>query len=139
MNRSSALSPLEQLDPARFETPTILKRLVAAHRALAEFKGVAASMPNQNILLSILGLQESKDTTHDELFSEALHDTTTSPAAKEVARYNRALRIGFAAVQHSGLLTSNHIVDIQTELEQRSAAQAFAKCRGQCSRATPGA
>ncbi|MDO5056621.1 MAG: Fic/DOC family N-terminal domain-containing protein [Lautropia sp.] len=50
----SVLPPLEHLDPARFDTPAILKRLVAAHRALAKFKGVAASMPNQNILLSTL-------------------------------------------------------------------------------------
>jgi Fic family protein len=120
---------LESLDPARFETPIILKRLVATHRALAEFKGVAASMPNQNILLSTLGLQEAKDsseienivTTHDELFREAAQDSAASPAAKEVARYNRALRVGFEAVRASGLLTGTHIVEIQSELEQNRA------------------
>ena len=31
----------------------------AASRALAELKGVAASMPNQDILISTLGLQEA--------------------------------------------------------------------------------
>ena len=60
------LLPLEGLDPARFDTPVILKQLVAAHRALAEFKGVAASVPNQNILLSTLGLQEAKDSSEIE-------------------------------------------------------------------------
>ncbi|MBS0217721.1 MAG: Fic family protein [Proteobacteria bacterium] len=120
------LQALEHLDPARFETPAILKRLVSTHRCLAEFKGVAASMPNQNILLSTLGLQEAKDsseienivTTHDELFREALQDTVASPAAKEVARYNHALRVGFGAVRRSGLLTGNHIVEIQEALEK---------------------
>jgi Fic family protein len=75
LNTLPSLQPLEHLDPARFETPAILKRLMATHRALAEFKGVAASVPNQDILLSTLGLQEAKDsseienivTTHDEL------------------------------------------------------------------------
>lgn len=127
MNSSPPLPPLEQLDPARFETPAILKRLVATHRSLAEFKGVAASMPNQDILISTLGLQEAKEssaienivTTHDELFREAAAlDSATSPAAKEVARYNRALRVGFAAVKKTGLLTGNHILDIQAELER---------------------
>lgn len=126
---SPPLQPLEHLDPARFETAAILKRLVAAHRALAEFKGVAASMPNQNILISTLGLQEAKDsseienivTTHDELFREALRDAGASPAAKEVARYNRALRVGFDAVRESGLLTGNHIVEIQAVLEKSRA------------------
>lgn len=123
------LAPLESLDPTRFDTPVILKQLVAAHRALAEFKGVAASMPNQNILLSTLGLQEAKDsseienivTTHDELFREVLKDSTTSPATKEVARYNHALRVGFDAVKKSQLLTNNHILDIQAELEKNRA------------------
>jgi Fic family protein len=118
---------LEHLDPVRFETPAILKQLVAAHRRLAEFKGIAGSMPNQDILISTLGLQEAKDssaienivTTHDELFREAAAlDAATSPAAKEVARYNRALRAGFEAVRKSGLLTGNHILDIQAELER---------------------
>jgi Fic family protein len=126
LNTSPSLPALERLDPVRFETPAILKRMVSTHRWLAEFKGVAASMPNQNILLSTLGLQEAKDsseienivTTHDELFRETAQDTATSPAAKEVARYNRALRAGFEAVRRSGLLTCNHIIDIQSELEQ---------------------
>jgi len=119
--------PLERLDPSRLEAPALLKRLVAAHRRLAEFKGIAGSMPNQDILISTLGLQEAKDssaienivTTHDELFREAAAlDTATSPAAKEVARYNRALRAGFEAVRETGLLTGNHILDIQAELER---------------------
>ena len=129
MNTSLSLQSLEQLDPVRFETPAILKRLVSTHRALAEFKGVAAAMPNQNILLNTLGLQEAKDsseienivTTHDELFRENAQDTATSPAAKEVARYNRALRVGFDAVRHSGLLIGNHIIEIQSTLEQNRA------------------
>ncbi|MDR1969369.1 MAG: Fic family protein [Burkholderiaceae bacterium] len=129
MNTSTSLPALEHLDPARFETPAILKRLVSAHRWLAEFKGVAAAMPNQDILLSTLGLQEAKDsseienivTTHDELFRETAQDTATSPAAKEVARYNRALRAGFEAVRRAGLLTGNHIIEIQSVLEQNRA------------------
>jgi len=129
VNPLPSLHSLEHLDPTRFETPTILKRLVAAHRALAEFKGVAASMPNQNILLSTLGLQEAKDsseienivTTHDELFREAMQDAAASPATKEVARYNHALRVGFEAVRNTGLLTGKHIVEIQSVLEQNRA------------------
>lgn len=79
MNASTPLPSLEALDPARFETPAILKKAVAANRQLAELKGVASSMPNEGILISTLGLQEAKDssaienivTTHDELFREA--------------------------------------------------------------------
>ncbi|MFN7136239.1 MAG: hypothetical protein ACK4MU_01775 [Thermomonas sp.] len=42
-----SLPPLSALDPARFDRPDILKRLNAASRALAELKGVAASIPNR--------------------------------------------------------------------------------------------
>ena len=78
MNPGATFSPLEQLDAARFETAAILKRLAAASRQLAELKGVAASIPNQGILINTLGLQEAKDsseienivTTHDELFKD---------------------------------------------------------------------
>lgn len=126
---TSVLPALETLDSARFETPAILKRLVSAHRRLAEFKGVAASMPNQAILLNTLALQEAKDsseieniiTTHDELFREVALDRTTAPAAKEVARYNHALRVGFEAIRGSGLLTGSHIIQIQAALEKSRA------------------
>lgn len=128
MSHPPPMPPLEHLDPARFETPAILKKLVAAHRQLAELKGVAASMPNQSILIRTLGLQEAKDsseiesivTTHDELFREAvaLDAATASPAAKEVARYSHALQVGFASVRNSGLLTGNHILKIQAALEK---------------------
>lgn len=121
---------LTDLQPARFERPDILKRLNAASRQLAELKGVAASMPNQGILINTLGLQEAKDssaieniiTTHDELFRDAAYpEAATGAATKEVARYRQALRAGFEAVKQSHLLTNNHILQIQAELEQNNA------------------
>lgn len=124
------IPPLTALRPDRFDRPDILKQLNAASRKLAELKGVAASIPNQSILISTLGLQEAKDsseienivTTHDELFREAAFpDAVGSTAAKEVARYREALRVGFDAVRHSGLLTNNDILQIQEELERNRA------------------
>ncbi|WP_242489796.1 Fic/DOC family N-terminal domain-containing protein [Noviherbaspirillum cavernae] len=44
--------PLDQLSTERFETPAILKKLATASRKLAELKGVAASIPNQGILIT---------------------------------------------------------------------------------------
>ena len=124
------LTTLETLDARRFETPAILKLLASSSRKLAELKGIAASIPNQGILINTLGLQEAKDsseienivTTHDELFKdEVLPETFTNPAAKEVLRYRQALRVGFELVRQSGLLTSNNIIKIQGELERNNA------------------
>lgn len=113
-----------------FESALVLKKTATAGRKLAELKGLAASMPNQGILINTLALQEAKDssaienivTTHDELFRSATYpDLPTSPAAKEVRHYVHALNAGFALVREHGLLTANHIVTIQGELEKNAA------------------
>jgi Fic family protein len=124
------IKPLEQLNAARFDTPAILKKLAISSRRLAELKGIAGSIPNQGILINTLGLQEAKDsseieniiTTHDELFKDdVLPEAFANPAAKEVLRYRQALRIGFEQVKESGLITANHIIEIQAELERNNA------------------
>ncbi len=138
------IPPLTTLNPARFDRPDILKKLTAASRQLAELKGVAASMPNQGILISTLGLQEAKDsseienivTTHDELFRNAAFPEGATPAAKEVSHYRQALRVGFEAVRDTGLLTNNHILHIQSELERNSAG--FRKLPGTALKASDG-
>ena len=38
------------------ETKAVLKKLVKAHTALAELKGVASTIPNENILINTLVL-----------------------------------------------------------------------------------
>jgi Fic family protein len=124
------LNPLDQLDASRFDTPAILKRLASSSRKLAELKGIAASIPNQGFLINTLGLQEAKDsseienivTTHDELFKEeVLPGAAPNAAAKEVQRYRQALKRGYELVRQTGLLTANHIIEIQAELEQNEA------------------
>lgn len=119
------LSSLSALAPARFERPDILKRLNSASRALAELKGVAASIPNQNILINTLTLQEARDssaienivTTQDDLYREDDPADATGTAIKEVLRYRQALRTGFEQVRDSGLLTLNTVLDVQQQLE----------------------
>jgi Fic family protein len=126
----SKILPLESLESARFDTPAILKKLAQSSRLLAELKGVAASIPNQGVLINTLGLQEAKDsseienivTTHDELFkNDLMPDSVDGSAAKEVLRYRQALRVGFKQVIETDLLTSNHILLIQAELERNNA------------------
>jgi len=112
------------------ETKAVLKRLPAAHAALAELKGIASTIPNQIILINTLGLQEAKDSsaieniisTHDDLYKAALNlEAIKSPRAKEVQDYISALKKGFELVQNKGLITNNIITDIQKELEKNNA------------------
>jgi Fic family protein len=112
------------------ETRAVFKQLPKAHAALAELKGVAASMPNQSILIGTLSLQEAKDsseieniiTTHDELYrSDFAKQQFASFAAKEVHNYAAALRAGFEQVKRTGLITLNDILTIQAGIEQNRA------------------
>ena len=121
---------LESLSPERFEISLILKRQALARSKLAELKGIAASIPNQGVLINILVMQEAKDSsavenivaTHDELFKDELFpESLTNPAAKKVLRYRQALHLGFEKVNQSGLLTNNYINQIQAVLEQNNA------------------
>lgn len=123
------LPPLQSLDATRFDQPALLKRLNVASRGLAELKGLAASIPNQSILVSTLTLQEARDssaieniiTTQDDLYRGDDAIDATGSAAKEVLRYRQALQAGYAQVQATGLLTLNTILQIQTALEANRA------------------
>ncbi|TAK38914.1 MAG: Fic family protein [Lysobacteraceae bacterium] len=125
MNQSMSITPLHKLAPGRFDTAPILKRLNIASRNLAELKGVAATIPNQNILINTLTLQEARDssaienivTTQDDLYREDDPATATGMAIKEVLRYRQALQTGSEHVRETGLLTLNTILAIQQQLE----------------------
>ena len=113
--------------PIDLETKQVLKKCSQANRCLAELKGISGTIPNQNILINTLSIQEAKDsseveniiTTHDELFKEELFaDYLSNASAKEVRYYTLALKKGFELVSKNRLLTNNMIIEIQSELEK---------------------
>ncbi|WP_166966156.1 Fic family protein [Yeosuana marina] len=112
------------------ESKKVLKKLASAHRALAELKGIVSSIPNENILINTLGLQEAKDssaieniiTTHDDIFKAELNlDGFKSLNAKEVQNYISALKKGFELIKKNRILKNNDIITIQSELEKNNA------------------
>ncbi len=112
------------------ETRAVLKKLAPVHRYLAELKGMAATIPNEHILINTLALQEAKDsseienviTTQDDLYKANLFaDYIRNPAAKEVNRYATALKSAFEKVRGDRLITVNRIVEIHRVLEQNDA------------------
>lgn len=114
------------------ETKAILRQLNQANRRLAELKGVALTIPNENILVSTLTLQEAKDssevenivTTQDDLYRAAatsLSNFAVNAPTKEVLNYREALEHGFYLVKKKGILTSSIIKEIQKILEHNSA------------------
>jgi Fic family protein len=104
--------------PTEVETAAVLKKAIAASRALAELKGMAERMPNQAMLIDSLVLQEARAsseienilTTNDELFKAASDEAFTREAAasaeaKEVLRYRQALNHGFRQIKERPLAT----------------------------------
>ena len=112
------------------ESRKVLKKLASTHRALAELKGIISSIPDENILINTLGLQEAKDssaieniiTTHDDVFKAELNlEGFKSLNAKEVQNYISALKKGFSFIKKNKILTNNDIIAIQSELEKNNA------------------
>ena len=106
---------------ADVETKAVLKKAIAAGRALAELKGLGATIPNQALLVNSLILQEAKAsseieniiTTNDALFRAFTAKTSqVDPATKEVLRYREALWEGYNTLKERPVLSTNLFVDI---------------------------
>lgn len=100
-----------------------------ANRKLAELKGYSEIVPNKNILINAITLNEAKEsseieniiTTHDELFSALSKSEYLFGAAKEVLNYNEALWRGIDLIKENGFLATNMFVEIQEIIEGNKA------------------
>lgn len=113
---------LPLLPPAKdLESIAVLKKTIAATRALARLKGVGRNIPNQSILVNAISLQEAKlsseieniFTTNDELYQAFnTEEATTNPHTKEVLRYQDALWFGFNSLRDKPILTTNLFIQL---------------------------
>lgn len=111
--------PYNDLPPlppkADIETKTIMRKCVAASRALAELKSASELIPNADVLINTIPLREARDssaienivTTNDTLFRYAgLNELGADPATKEALRYRRALWEGYQELLKRPLSTN---------------------------------
>ena len=128
--KRTGLQPLPVPASIELETPDVLRLAAKAHRALAELKGAAATIPNESILIDTLALQEAKDssaieniiTTEDDLFQgDMISGQFPNAAAKEVHHYAAALKIGLERVRQQKFLRLADVLEIQAVLEQNRA------------------
>ena len=88
------------------ETIALLRFAAQAQGNLGKVNGIARNIPNQNILLSLLPIQEAQSsseienivTTSDDLYKAQVTENNHSPNIKEVENYVRALKKGFDIV-----------------------------------------
>lgn len=117
--------------PYDLETVAVLKQVNKANKKLAELKGIARTIPNENILISMLALQEARDssavenivTTQDDLYQAGVSDNIRiiNPATKEVLRYREAIFEGFEMVRKNKILSNNVIKKVQEKVKQNNA------------------
>jgi Fic family protein len=130
-DRLTPYNDLPLLPPkSQIETSAVLKKAIAAARALAELKGLGQTIPNQAMLVDSLVLQEAKDssaienifTTNDALFrSYAAKTSHVDPATKEVLRYREALWNGFESLKTRPVLSTNLLIRIVQTIKENSA------------------
>jgi Fic family protein len=130
-NPSKPYNDLPLLPPqVDIESKNILKKATAARAALAELKGIAETIPQPEILINTILLQEAKDsseieniiTTNDSLYKAAvLKDDRTDPATKEVIRYRQALWSGFNILKKKRFISTNVAIEIYQILKDTSA------------------
>ena len=100
----------------------IFKKSTIAHKFLGELNGISNIIPNKNILINSLVLQEAKDssqieniiTTHDEIYLSQITNEKISKEVKEVQKYKDALLFGYEQVKNKKYITLNDIIKIQT-------------------------
>jgi Fic family protein len=126
-NKDIPFNSLPDLPPEEnLETVALLKLCIKANTLLAELKGYCQTLPNPELLLNTIVLQESKDssavenivTTQDELYKATLGfvDNIKNPAAKEVIQYRQAMYWGLTEMQKNGIITTNLLVGIMQRL-----------------------
>ena len=113
-NNLPLLPPTQSL-----ETLSVLRKCVAAGRALAGLKEAASLIPNQDVLINSIPLREAKDssaienivTTNDSLFKFANIDAEQADEpTKETLRYRTALMEGFKDIQKRPLTTRTAVL-----------------------------
>ncbi|MGM0467155.1 MAG: Fic family protein [Acidobacteriota bacterium] len=128
INKNKSYNDLPPLPPkVEIDSKTVLNKLAPAHRYLAELKGTAQIIPNQDVLINSIILQEAQSssrienvvTTSDKLykaFSSNRKDIDSQ--TKEVLKYREALWEGFRKLKKRPVFGTNLFVDIFQTIKQ---------------------
>lgn len=114
---------------SNLETTNILRKTITASRALANLNGAIINLPNPQLFLDTIHLQEAKAsseieniiTTNDELYKSVVADKKfDNPAAKEVISYKNALWYGLKQLETRPFITTNLCVDIMQRIRENT-------------------
>jgi Fic family protein len=122
--------PLLPIDTEKIETRAVLRKEAQTRQILAELKGFAPVIPNQNILVSAIVLQEAQEssaienivTTQDELYKNlTMQPQYMDPMTKEVINYREAVYTGHEILKKKQMISVSDIVKIQEIIVENNA------------------
>lgn len=127
-DRKHPYNELPKLPPAedKIQTVEILKKLISANKALAKLDGISSKLPNPEMLVNTITLQEARTsteienifTTDDELYKAASSDTEhANPATKEVLKYRESLWEGVRAVKTDKFIDEQHVITVYRKVK----------------------
>jgi len=115
----------------KIETVAVLKKTIAASRALSELKGAITNLPNPTLFIDTINLQEAQAssaieniiTTQDELFKASIADKKIeNPATKEVIHYKDALCYGVNQLEKKPILNINLFIAIMQIIKENKSS-----------------
>jgi Fic family protein len=114
---------------SNLETTNILRKTITASRALANLNGAIINLPNPQLFLDTIHLQEAKAsseieniiTTNDELYKSVVANKKfENPSAKEVISYKNALWHGLKQLESRPFITINLCIDIMQRIKENT-------------------
>jgi Fic family protein len=129
-DRKTPYNTLPLLPPTvALESTKVLRKTITASRALAQLNGAIVNLPNPQLFLDTIHLQEAKAsseveniiTTNDDLYKALVADKDfNDPASKEVLNYKEALWLGLERMETRPFITTNLCIEIMQCIKQNS-------------------
>lgn len=112
-----------------FETTAVLKQLVTSARALESLNQISKHIPNPNMIINAISINEAKDSskienivsTHDEIYTAMVDQKSDNKEAREVINYREAILTGFYLVKKQEFINTNTLIKIQKEIVHNNA------------------
>ncbi|MDD4830204.1 MAG: Fic/DOC family N-terminal domain-containing protein, partial [Bacteroidales bacterium] len=130
-NRQIPYNDLPLLPPnVDLETKKVLQKTITASRALAQLNGALINLPNPNIFIDTIHLQEAKSsseieniiTSNDDLYKAVVAEKRfDNLATKEVISYKEALWLGLERLNSKPFITTNLCIEIVQCIKKNTA------------------
>jgi len=119
------------------ETTQILRKTITASRTLANLNGAIINLPNPQLFLDTIHLQEAKGsseieniiTTNDELYKSVVANKRfDNSATKEVISYKNALWYGLRQLENKSFISTNLCIEIMQRIKENTSSIRVTPC-----------